>query len=67
MAVKNLLSVEEAANVIGCTEGRVRQLLRSGELKGVKLNERAWAVYAEAAEKMADNPATVGRPRVGQN
>jgi hypothetical protein len=37
-------SVAEAATIIGCTEGRVRQLLRSQEMRGIKVNERAWLV-----------------------
>jgi hypothetical protein len=56
------ISVPEAANIIGCTGGRVRQLLIEGVLKGVKLNERAWAVRKDSAKKYAV-PKTTGRPR----
>jgi len=64
VAVKNLLSTKEAAEVIGCTEGRVCQLLRSGDLAGEKINERAWVVHRESAEKYAKRPQHTGRPRI---
>lgn len=57
------VSVTTAAQIIGCTVGRVRQLLRSGELRGEKLGERAWAVSRVHAEKIAKKPASTGRPR----
>lgn len=57
------ISVTTAAEVIGCTVSRVRQLLRDGELKGEKLGPRAWAVSRVAAEKLAAKPAATGRPR----
>lgn len=64
MAVKNLLSVKEAADVIGCTEGRVCQLCRSEELHAEKINERAWVIYRESAEAYARKAKTTGRPRI---
>ena len=57
------ISVNEAAAIIGCTVGRVRQLLLASELVGAKLNDRAWAVDRKAAEKLARTPSNVGRPR----
>lgn len=38
------LSVEEAALAIGCTTGRVRQLLRAGILEGSKAFRGCWIV-----------------------
>lgn len=64
VAIDNLLSTEEAAQLIGCTEGRVCQLLREGKIKGKKFNERAWAVDRDSAAKYRDAPQTVGRPRI---
>ena len=43
------ITVEAAAELIGCTTGRVRQLLRSGLIQGKKFGERAWLVNAESA------------------
>lgn len=61
---KAFLSVQEAAEFIGCTVGRIRQMLRSGELKGQKLSERAWVVDPNSVKKVAENPHSVGRPRI---
>jgi excisionase family DNA binding protein len=66
MAMGNFVSVPEAADILGCTGGRVRQLLIAGELPGEKLNARAWAVDRKAVEKMAAIPRTKGRPRNGE-
>ena len=62
----SIVGLAEAARLLGLTEGRVRQLLRSGELVGSKLNQRAWAIsavevarYREAREQREE---TRGRP-----
>jgi hypothetical protein len=60
------VSVTDAAIIIGCTTGRVRQLLIEGELRGKKLSDREsspWLVSKVDAEKMAKKPAATGRPR----
>lgn len=60
------VSVSDAAVIIGCTTGRVRQLLIDGEIRGKKLSENEnapWLVSKVDAEKMAKNPAATGRPR----
>lgn len=62
----NFVSVPEAAAILGCTVGRVRQLLISGELEGKKFNEKAWAIEKRAVEKLAKVPRTKGRPRIGE-
>lgn len=38
------MSVEDAASAIGCTTGRVRQLLRAGTLEGTKAFRGCWLV-----------------------
>lgn len=63
---KPYLSVEEAAAQLGCTPGRVRQLLRSGELQGIKLHARAWLIDAKIVAKAASIPQERGRPRIGR-
>lgn len=60
------VSVTDAAAIIGCTTGRVRQLLIEGEIRGRKLSEQdnaPWLVSKTDAEKMAKKPAPTGRPR----
>jgi len=65
--ISNFLNVSEAAEVIGCTDGRVRQMLRSGEMQGVKANEKAWLVDREEAERIAKVRRGAGRPRKFEN
>ena len=63
-AKTEFISTKEAAELIGCTEGRVRTLLGAGTILGQKLNERAWAVRRDSAEKYAKTPQITGRPRL---
>jgi DNA-directed RNA polymerase specialized sigma24 family protein len=49
----HFISVNDAATILGCTTGRVRQLLLAGRLEGQKLTERAWAVDRRSVEKYA--------------
>ena len=63
LTAKPWISVAEAAVIIGCTEGRVRQLLIDETITGQKLNERAWAVERKSAETFAKVPQLIGRPR----
>lgn len=63
MAFQNFLTPTEAATVIGCTDGRVRQLLRDGKLLGQKIGERMWLIPEGEAQKMRDLPIETGRPR----
>jgi hypothetical protein len=58
------LSVNEAADALSLTVGRIRQLLIANEIHGQKLNEKAWAIelreikrYAKAAGKTLIFPA----------
>lgn len=66
MALNEFLSVPEAADALGCTVSRVRQLLRAGDLAGKKLNERAWAIRKADVDKLARVPYVTGRPRSGE-
>jgi len=45
------LSVREAADALSVTEGRIRQILRAGDLRGEKLGEHAWAIPAGEIER----------------
>ena len=62
--VGQFVSVNEAAHILGCTDGRIRQMLREGILDGLKLNAKAWAIPRKAVEKAAKNTPTTGRPRI---
>jgi excisionase family DNA binding protein len=65
--IMDFVSVNKAAEMLGCTVGRVRQLILDGTLPGEKLNERAWAIPRKAVEKFASRPQVKGRPRVRTN
>lgn len=45
------LTVLEAAEHMGCTEGWVRMLIRNGQLAAQKHGQRAWLIPLEAATK----------------
>lgn len=63
MIDNTLLSVSEAAELLGCTTGRVRQLLLAGVIAGQKLHERAWIIRKEAVDAYRKNRRGVGRPK----
>lgn len=53
MAIGNWLSVNEAANGLGVTTGRIRQLLIRKELPGKKLNKKAWVIDRRDLQRFA--------------
>jgi hypothetical protein len=52
------LTVREAVEFMGCTEGWVRMLLGTGRLAGKRFGERAWMIPIEAARQARDNLST---------
>ncbi len=62
--LSEFISVPEAAEILGCTEGRVRQLLYEDVIDGRKLNGRAWIISRASVERYGRKEITVGRPRV---
>jgi excisionase family DNA binding protein len=57
-------SVAEAAKILKLTEGRVRQMLRAGELEGIppeESGERGWRVYMRSVHDR-ERPARIERP-----
>ena len=53
-----------AAEIIGCTPGRVYQMLRAGDFSDtIKVDESTTLISRREAEKIAQNPAKTGRPR----
>jgi excisionase family DNA binding protein len=49
---KEWLTVSEAADAAGCTQGWIRLLLSRGDLAGWKAGERAWLVKASAVRDL---------------
>jgi len=67
MLIKNeWLSVREAADVIGCTDARVRQMLAGGDMAGEKATASVWMIPRREVDRIARLPRRKGgRPRVG--
>jgi excisionase family DNA binding protein len=59
---KNWITVKEAAEIIGCSNGHVRHLIDGQKLVAKKFGN-CWAIEFKAAQKVARNPAKTGRPR----
>lgn len=59
------LTVAQAAEIIGCTDGRVRQLIREKKINGVdNVSERIRLIPKEEAYRLRDTHHNVGRPRI---
>lgn len=59
------ISTSEAAEIIGVTDGRVRQMIRAGDIPGViQLSPRATLIPRKQAEKLRDNPPLRSSRRV---
>jgi excisionase family DNA binding protein len=68
----DILSVPEAASLMGCSDVWVIRLIRSGALEGFKLSGRAWAVSRKSVEKSIEEyehraPSRSGRKREGRS
>jgi len=60
---ERLVTVKEAAQLAGMTEGRIYQLLSAGEVNGIKLHGKAWLIPLSEAARLRDSESRVGRPR----
>jgi hypothetical protein len=55
---------DKAAEIIGCTKGRVHQLRRAGDLKDViPVGKNRFLFGRKECEKVGKTPAKTGRPR----
>lgn len=62
MLEKNWVTVVEAADIIGCTAGHVRNLLKDNKLRAEKFGSY-WAIERTSVVEVAKTPAKTGRPR----
>jgi hypothetical protein len=68
MPVADFLNVQEVADLLGCTDARVRQMLIAGAMLGVKANARAWMVPRQEATRVAKQERRKGgRRRIGDD
>lgn len=63
MSTNDYISVEEAAQLIGCGPRHVRWLCAEGRLRCRKLGRGTWLVELQSAEEVAATPEEHGRPR----
>lgn len=68
----DILSVPEAASLMGCSDVWVVRMIRAGTLEGFKLSGRAWAVSRKSVEKNIEeyeqrDPSRAGRKREGRH
>lgn len=61
---RNLCSTREAAEIYGCTMGRIRQLALAGELWCGHLHDRALVYDLDEVKRKAKIKPPTGRPRV---
>ena len=66
LEIADWISVNRAAEILGCTPGRVRQLLGENRLTGEKLDGTSiWMVSCESVENYGKQDLPPGRPRIG--
>lgn len=51
---QDFLTIAEAVDYMGCTDGWVRHLLREDKLRGKRIGERLWLVSLESAREARD-------------
>ena len=56
----DFLSVQEAADELSLTTGRIRQMIRASEMSAQKLGQRAWAVPRAEVDRIRNERS---RPR----
>lgn len=52
------LTIAEAVQYMGCTDGWVRMLLRRKKLRGKQIGQRLWLVTRESAAEVRDSLTT---------
>jgi excisionase family DNA binding protein len=65
MEGEDIYTVETAARILKLTPGRIRQMLRSGELEGARDEEGRWRILAHAVHDRP-RPPRVERARSGK-
>lgn len=52
------LTIAETVEFMGCTDGWVRKLLRTGKLRGRRIGQRLWLVLESSAKEARDDLTT---------
>lgn len=64
LEIMNAISAREAAEILGVTLGRIRQLLAESKIRGEKLTPRAWAIDKKSVVAYARTDRRRGPKRV---
>ena len=62
MAIGNMITAEEAAQIIGVHRARVYQFANSGRLPGIR-TANGWFFKRSDVRKFAEKPRKEGRPK----
>lgn len=63
---EDFYTVKEAAEVVGCTPGRIRQLILDGTLTGEQVGDgdnAPWLLHKKPVNAYAKKEYSTGRPR----
>lgn len=60
-----MVTVSEAAGLVGLTEGRIRQLIRSKELPAIQIGKKTYLIKRGDLDRIKSQPKGPGRPRGG--
>tara|TARA_Y100000361_G_C11137696_1_gene333065 strand:+ start:436 stop:639 length:204 start_codon:yes stop_codon:yes gene_type:complete len=63
--INTLITTKRAANILGVSTSRIRQLIRDGRIEAMKMDGSIWLVDSSSFEKFANQPRPAGRPRRG--
>lgn len=64
MLLDNYVSPTAAAAIVGCTDGRIYQMLRAKEFRDtIPVGKRSVLISRKEVEAIAKEPAKTGRPR----
>lgn len=67
LLIEGWVTVNRAAEMLGCTTGRIRQLLGDGTIDGKKLDGSfVWLVDEKSVEKYGKLEFPHARPRIGR-
>lgn len=58
------LGIAEAAEVIGVSTSRLRQMIRDEGVKAICISERVWLMERAEVDRVKSIPQKTGRPRV---
>lgn len=62
--IADYVNPPDAAEIVGCTKGRIYQMLRDGDFTDLlQISEKRFMIGRKEVEKVAKNPSSTGRPR----